>query len=214
MSDWPFDDLKLFGYDVLVIDFPWNFELYSDAGEGKSARAHYDTMSIDEGKALPISLLARDHCLLLMWATAPMMPEAFDLMAAWGFAYKTEIVWRKVTASGKVRMGTGYRSRSCHEPVLIGTIGNPQHKPFRSVFDGVARRHSQKPAEFYHMVDQHCPGTFKADIFSRGGLPAGWDCWGNQSTLFDGGEAPATKRERHAPTPEMPAPMPLFGAGA
>ena len=208
MTDWPFGSLRMFGYDLIALDFPWQFELYSDEGEEKSAQAHYETMTIEEGKALPIGQLARGDCLLLMWATGAMLPQALDLMSAWGFTYKSEMVWRKVTKNGKVRMGTGYRCRTMHEPVLLGTMGNPKHKPFPSVFDGVARQHSRKPVEFYQLCEKHMPRAFKADVFSRGGIP-GFDCWGNQSNLFDSGDPETTKRGRTAPI-EQAAPMPLF----
>lgn len=199
----------MFGYDLIVVDFPWEFETYSEEGQEKGPGAQYETMTIEEGLRLPIGQLARGDCLLLMWTTGPMLMKADQLIKAWGFVYKTEMVWRKVTRNGKVRMGTGYRARSMHESVLLATLGNPKHKPFPSMFDGLARQHSRKPTEFYDLCDRHMPHAFKADVFSRGGVP-GFDCWGNQSSLFDAGDPVSTKRERNAPT-EL-APMPLFDA--
>jgi N6-adenosine-specific RNA methylase IME4 len=69
----------------------------------------------------------------------------------------SEIVWLKRYPSGKARIGTGYRVRTMHEPILVCTVGAPQHKPFPSTFDGVAREHSRKPDEFYDLVLSHTP---------------------------------------------------------
>jgi len=104
---------------------------------------------------------------------------------AWGFMPRSEMVWRKVTANGKPRMGTGYRVRSLHEPVLVATIGNPKHKALPSVFDGVAREHSRKPEEFYELVRASTPGALRrADLFSRENR-AGFEGWGLEHGKFD-----------------------------
>jgi N6-adenosine-specific RNA methylase IME4 len=129
----------MFGYDVIVADPPWDFENYSDAGTRKGADPHYDVMSLGNIKALRVGELARRDALLLMWATECMRPQAQDVMQAWDFTYKSAFIWRKLTINGKPRMGTGYRVRSMHEPVLLGTNGNPKHGAFPSIFDGVAR---------------------------------------------------------------------------
>ena len=94
--------------------------------------------------------LARGDCLLLLWTTgwAIATGQALEVARAWGFKPISEIVWLKRYPSGKARIGTGYRVRTRHEPILVCTIGNPQHKPFPSTFDGIAREHSRKPDEF------------------------------------------------------------------
>lgn len=206
--DWPFGDLLPLSFDVIAADNPWPFALYSDAGNEKSASAQYETMSIEEIAALPVGQLARGDCLLLMWATGAILPDALMVMAAWGFTFKSEMVWRKTTRHGKVRVGTGYRVRSMHEPVLIGTMGNPLHKPFPSVFDGLAREHSRKPDSFFSMVERHTPTAFRLDLFSRQTRP-GWAAFGRESTKFDT-DVVSTKREL-SPDTELPAePLPLF----
>jgi N6-adenosine-specific RNA methylase IME4 len=209
--NWPFGDLLPFSADVIAIDNPWDFHLYSEAGDEKSAAAQYDTMSIEAIKALPVGHLARGDCLLLMWGCEWMPLSAREsVMTAWGFTYKSTMVWRKTTRKGKVRMGTGYRVRGMHEPVHIGTIGNPRHKPFPSVFDGIARQHSRKPEEFYRMVEKHTPHAFRLDLFSRA-TRNGWKNWGRESTLFDDGAEPESmKRDRPAPERPAPEPMTLF----
>jgi len=181
---WPFGDLRTFGYDVIVADPPWDFELYSENGNRKGAAPHYKLMSTPEIKALPVGHLARGDSLILLWGTSPHLPQCLDVLAGWGAVYKTMLVWRKVTRTGKVRWGTGYRARTGHEIILVGTIGNPAHKPFPSIFDGVAREHSRKPDEFYEIVLRHCPHAFRCDLFARQSRP-GFDAWGNEATKFD-----------------------------
>jgi N6-adenosine-specific RNA methylase IME4 len=172
-------------YEVLSVDPPWRFRTWSETNQAKSASRHYDLMMIDDIKALPVGQLAQGDCLLLLWATAPMLPQALDCMKAWGFAYKSTMVWRKVTASGKVRMATGYWARSMHEQVLIGCIGKPRKfSAFPSLFDGLAREHSRKPDEFFNLVAKHTAGLRRADVFGRQ-TRSGWDCFGHESTKYD-----------------------------
>ena len=191
---WPFGDLRPLSYDVLAVDPGWNFRNWSAKGEKKSAKRHYRCMPLAEIMALPVSRLAQRDCLVLLWATAPMLPQALACMASWGVPYKTNIVWRKVTPSGKVRMGPGYWARTMHEQVLIGTIGKPKKvSAFPSIFDGVARDHSRKPEEFYALVEKHTVGLRRADVFSRTDRP-GWDAFGDAKGKYnDARERPATQ---------------------
>ena len=86
----------------------------------RGGRNHYPTMSLEEIKALDVAAIAADDCVLFLWATAPMLPQALEVMAAWGFAYETQFVWVKD------RVGTGYWFRNRHELLLVGVKGeNP-----------------------------------------------------------------------------------------
>jgi N6-adenosine-specific RNA methylase IME4 len=182
---WAFDPLVPMSYEVIVADPPWRFRTWSETNQAKAASRHYDLMMLDDIKALPVGQLAQGDCLLLLWCCAPMLPQALDVMKAWGFTYKSNTNWRKVTPAGKVRMGTGYWARTMHEQILIGSIGKPRKfSAFPSVFDGLAREHSRKPDEFYKLVEKHTAGLRRADVFARQSRP-GWDCWGNESTKFD-----------------------------
>jgi N6-adenosine-specific RNA methylase IME4 len=205
MSAWPFGHLQMFGYDVIVIDPPWNYQLRSEKGQAKSAHAHYQCRDLAWIKALPVGQLARAKTLLFCWATAPMLPEALEAMAAWGFAYKTQLVWRKVTPSGKPRMGPGYVARTLHEPVLVGAIGRgtqegalPSLFDGVDLFDGIAREHSRKPDEFYELVRRVTPDATRCDVFSRETRP-GFDGWGDEVTKFN--EADTASIEAVEPTP-------------
>ena len=198
---WPFGGLRPLSYDVIVADPPWRFDTWSDTRQTKHARRHYALMPPEEITALRVADLAQRDCVLLLWATAPMLPQALAVMAAWGFAYKSMLAWRKVTAAGKVRMGTGYWARSMHEPILLGTLGKPRKiSAFPSLFDGIAREHSRKPEQFYTLVAKHTAGQRRAELFSRTSRD-GWDAWGFETNKFDDltgeGKHDAAHRSRH-----------------
>ena len=182
---WPFVPLMPMSYEVIVIDPPWRFRTWGEHNQAKSASKHYDLMMTDDIKEMPVGQLAQGDCIMLLWATGAMLPQAFECMKAWGFTYKSMMVWRKTTVNGKVRMGTGYWARSMHEQVLIGSIGKPpKFSAFPSLFDGIAREHSRKPDEFYSLVEKHTSGLRRADVFSRESRP-GWDAFGNEVCKFD-----------------------------
>lgn len=186
MSKWPFGNLMPLSYDCLVVDPPWRFRTWSETNQAKSASRHYDLMRTEDIAALPVGDLAQRDCILLLWTTGAMQPQAFDVMKAWGFTYKSQMIWRKTTPAGKIRMGTGYWARSMHEPVMIGCIGKPgKFSAFPSIFDGVAREHSRKPDEFYDLVNKHTLGMRRADLFSRQNRP-GFEGWGYETGKFDG----------------------------
>lgn len=191
---WPFGTLDLMSHDTIIADPPWDFENYSDAGTGKGADPHYAVMSLADIMALPVHQLARGDCLLLLWTTGWAMAEgqAQAVAKAWGFKPVSEMVWTKRTKPdapplvvSKRRMGTGYRVRTMHEPILVCTLGNPRHKALPSSFDGIAREHSRKPDEFYEIVRAHTPlSVRRADLFSRE-TRSGFEGWGNEHGKFD-----------------------------
>jgi len=168
LSAWQFGSLSMFAFDVIVADPPWDFENYSAAGTLKGPDPHYDVMALDTIKALRVGELARGNCLLLLWTTGWAMAtcQAQAVAQAWGFKPISEMVWQKRTANGKARIGTGYRVRTMHEPILVCTLGNPRHQPLPSSFDAIAREHSRKPDEFYDLVVRHTPDSNRCDLFS------------------------------------------------
>ena len=188
MTDWPFGSLQMFKYRVIVADPPWSFENYSEKGQEKAAAAHYDTMSLSDIMNLPVGHLASDHCLLLLWTTGWAMAtgQAQKVARAWGFEPKTELVWRKTTENGKVRMGPGYLARTMHEPILVCTTGAPHFRALPSLFDGLAREHSRKPDEFYSLVMRHTMGSWRCDLFSAGHPRPGFEGWGQDHRITEG----------------------------
>lgn len=184
MTDWPFGTLRPLSYEFIMADPPWSFENWSVAGEAKNAKAHYECMSTDAIKALPVSHLARGDCFLFLWATAPMLPVALEVMKAWGFDYRTMGFWDKRTATGKRAFGPGYRARTAAEPWLLGVIGNPSNtRSSRNVIEGLAREHSRKPEEAYAWAESYMPQACRCELFSRTNR-TGWDCWGNETGKF------------------------------
>lgn len=183
---WPFGTLPPFGFDMLMVDPPWSFALRSDKGEAKSAQAQYACMSLDAIKALPVAQLARGDAFLWLWATNPMLPQALDVMAAWGFTFTTSGTWVKTTSGGKIAFGTGYVLRCASEPFLIGKFGHPRAgRSVRSVIFGPVREHSRKPDEAYDAAEALMPAALRrADLFSRESRP-GWTAWGNEAGHFD-----------------------------
>jgi len=163
-------------YGVVYADPPWRFETFSENGMDRSADNHYPTMDLEAIKALPIPAAA--DSVLYLWATAPMLPEALEVMQAWGFTYKSHAVW------SKDRAGTGYWFRNKHELLLVGTRGNvPAPAPgtqLPSILESPLGRHSEKPALFAEMIEQLFPNTPKIELFCRSPR-AGWAAYGNEA---------------------------------
>lgn len=141
----------------------------------RAADNHYPTMLLDQIKALKIP--AAKHCVLFLWATAPMFPQALEVMVHWGFTYKTQGMWPKD------RIGLGYWLRNQHEPFVIATRGKvPAPAPgqaFPSVFFAPRGKHSAKPDAVAEMIETLYPNVPKLELFARRPRP-GWDCWGNE----------------------------------
>src|SRR5262249_33336084 len=108
---------------VIYVDPPWTFHTYSGKGKQRSAEHHFDVMSLDVIKALPVAPLAAENCALLLWSVWPELPGALDVIAAWGFQYQTAgFVWVKQNASGDgLFTGMGYHTRANTEPCLLAT---------------------------------------------------------------------------------------------
>lgn len=184
---WPFGDLPPHSFDLIMADPAWTYRMYSEAGEAKSPQSKYRTMTIEEIKALPVLDLAAPDCLLWLWAVNPMIPQALQVMASWGFEFKTAGTWLKTTKHGKINFGTGYILRGSNEPFLIGTRGSPRTaKNVRSGFTGLIRDHSRKPEEAYAAAERLMPKANRLDLFSRTDRQ-GWTAWGDETGKF--GEA-------------------------
>jgi len=179
------NELPLFHFGVILADPPWYFENYSEKGEGKNPVAHYDCMDLEAIKALPVGHHAKPDCALFMWATAPMLPQAFEVMAAWGFAFKTAGAWAKESKTGeKIAFGNGYIYRSAAEFYLVGTLGKPKAKSHsvRNLIWEPVREHSRKPDQMHIDVEALFDGPY-LELFARQQRP-GWTAWGNQTEKF------------------------------
>jgi N6-adenosine-specific RNA methylase IME4 len=165
-------------YPVILADPAWHYRLYNEeSGSSRAAAEHYPIMSLDEICALPVSDLATDSAVLFLWTTAPHLQESFQVLAAWGFEYKTNAVWVKD------KIGLGHFIRGQHELLLIATKGDmpcplPANRP-PSVITAPRREHSRKPDEAYEIIDRMYPSLPKIELFARNARP-GWAAWGNE----------------------------------
>lgn len=185
---WPFGGLPLFGYNIIYADPPWPFQNYSTEGETRNPNRHYDTMSMEQIKALPVGHLASDNCALFMWATDPTLPFALEAMRAWGFEYKTvAFTWAKRTSrDADWHMGTGYYTRANPEMCLLGMTGSlrRQSAAVRQLVVEPIREHSRKPDRIRNDIVQLFGDLPRLELFARTSRE-GWDAWGNQVDRFE-----------------------------
>ena len=162
-------------HNVLYADPPWRYE--HSISTTRDIENQYPTMELDDICNMPISSIAADDCVLFLWATSPKLTEAVKVMSAWGFSYRTCMVWVKD------KIGMGYYARQQHEILLIGARGNlptpkPENRP-PSVIHAERNGHSEKPEEFYKTIENMYPEFSKVELFSRQPRQ-GWSVWGNQ----------------------------------
>jgi len=158
-------------YAVIYADPEWRFETYSPEGKlDTSAENHYPTSSLDDIKARDVPSISAPDAVLFLWATVPMLPQALEVMAAWGFGYVSHCAWVKD------RTGTGYWFLNKHELLLVGTRGHipapAQGDQWASVIEAPRGRHSEKPEIFYELIESYFPRT-------------GWDSWGLEAPMLD-----------------------------
>jgi N6-adenosine-specific RNA methylase IME4 len=166
-------------YGVLSVDPPWRFSVYSeDTGQGRAAEAHYPTMALGDIAGIDVSSIAADDCVLFLWAPAPTLPEALEILKAWGFAYRTHCVWMKD------KIGLGFWFRNQHEILIVAVKGDvpaPAHgTQWSSVIEAPRGAHSVKPDVFYELIEAYFPSLPKIELFARR-RRQGWDCWGNEA---------------------------------
>jgi N6-adenosine-specific RNA methylase IME4 len=175
------------GFQFLMADPPWRYELYNEeTGAAKAAQGQYDCMDLNAIKRLPVEMLAAENCVLWLWCTHPMLPQAIEVCRSWGFEYKTSGVWSKRNAeTGKLAFGTGYLLRCASEPFLIATRGKPKTaRNVRTVIEGPRREHSRKPEEAFQAAVQLMPKARRIELFSRQSRE-GWVTWGDEANKFD-----------------------------
>ena len=161
-------------FRVIAIDPPWE---YAKRADDPSHRASlpYPSMSIEDIKKLDVGGRAHEEgCVLWLWITNSHIPHAWEILEAWGFTYKTMLTWVKD------RMGTGDWLRGQTEHCLMAIRGKPTILLTNqtTVLNGPLREHSQKPEQFYAMVEKLCPGS-KLEMFSRQ-KREGWESHGNE----------------------------------
>lgn len=172
-------------FGVIYADPPWAMAMRSPKGEGRSACQHYGTMSLEEIKALPLAFTGARDCMLLMWVIDPMLPQALEVISAWGFTLKTVgFYWEKLNADGSPFMGTGYWTRANPEQCWLATRGSPKRlsSSVRRLVREPRREHSRKPERIYGDIERLVAGPY-LELFGRQQRP-GWTVWGDQNDHF------------------------------
>ena len=173
-------------FATILADPPWQFTNRT----GKMAPEHrrlarYSTMALDEIMALPVSSIAAETAHLYLWVPNALLPEGIAVLKAWGFAYKSNIVWHKIRKDGGPDgRGVGFYFRNVTELLLFGVRGKNARTlaPGRRQVNFMAtrkREHSRKPDEQYELIESCSRGPY-LEMFARGVRPK-WTVWGNQA---------------------------------
>ena len=173
-------------FHTVLADPPWRFQ----NSTGKVAPEHkrlarYGTMTLDEICALPVSSVCVDPAHLYLWVPNALLPDGLRVMQAWGFQYKSNIVWHKIRKDGgSDGRGVGFYFRNVTELLLFGVRGKNARtlQPGRTQVNLLAtrkREHSRKPDEIFDIIEACSPGP-RLEMFCRG-VRKGWTIWGNQA---------------------------------
>ena len=169
-------------YKIIYADPPWS---YQNGGVPQGGvDKEYPTMKIEDIKKLPMGELADDTCVLMLWATFPQLPEALEVINAWGFKYKTlGFSWLKTNKDGSPFFGIGYYAKSNQEVCLLATKGKA-HSLVKSnsvsSFVSTGRtKHSEKPQIFRDKIIELFGDEPRIELFARQ-KTEGWDVWGNE----------------------------------
>ena len=178
-------------YTTIYADPPWQFSNRTGkiAPENKKL-TRYDTMTLEDIKNMPVSEISAESAHLYLWVPNALLPEGLEVMKAWGFEYKTNLVWEKVRKDGGPDgRGVGFYFRNVTEVLLFGVKTKKKGRTFRTLQPGrsqvnliraAKREHSRKPDEFIDLIEACSPGPY-IELFARG-TRSGWNLWGNQAT--------------------------------
>jgi N6-adenosine-specific RNA methylase IME4 len=186
-------------FGAILADPPWQFQNKTGKVAPEHRRlARYATMSLAEIERLPVAEVAADVAHLYLWVPNALLSEGLGVMRAWGFAYKSNLVWHKVRQDGgSDGRGVGFYFRNVTELILFGVRGRNARTlgPGRRQVNLIAsrkREHSRKPDELYPLIEACSPGPF-LELFARGARP-GWRQWGNEA---DSAYKPTWRTYRH-----------------
>ena len=172
-------------YKTILADPPWRFQNRT----GKMAPEHkrlnrYPTLLLDEIKEIPVPLVANKNSHLYLWVPNALLKEGLEVMGAWGFKYKSNLIWHKVRKDGGPDgRGVGFYFRNTTEIVLFGIRGSLRTlQPGRrqvNIIRTQKQEHSRKPDELYEIIENCSPGPY-LEIFARG-KRKNWNVFGNQA---------------------------------
>lgn len=173
-------------FATILADPPWRFQ----NSTGKVAPEHkrlsrYPTMTLDDICALPVEGVAAETAHLYLWVPNALLPEGLEVLRAWGFAYKSNLIWHKVRKDGgSDGRGVGFYFRNVTEVLLFGVRGKnartlPPGRSQVNMLQTRKREHSRKPDEQYALIEACSPGP-RLELFARGERK-GWSVWGDQA---------------------------------
>ena len=177
-------------YTTIYADPPWQFSNRTGkiAPENKK-NGRYGTMSLQDIMDMPIADISAEDAHLYLWIPNALLPEGLEVLKAWGFTYKTNLIWEKVRKDGQPDgRGVGFYYRNVTEMLLFGVRTRKKNETFRTLQPGrsqvnlirtMKREHSRKPDEFATLIEECSPGPY-LELFARGERD-GWDMWGNQA---------------------------------
>ncbi len=176
-------------FGTILADPPWQFTNQTGkiAPENKKLK-RYKTIDLEEIKSLPVERVASKRSHLYLWVPNALLKEGLEVMEAWGFKYKTNIIWNKVRKDGEPDgRGVGFYFRNTTEIVLFGTRGTKVRtlKSGRTQVNMIRtkkREHSRKPDELYKIIEKCSWGPY-LELFARGTRKK-WTSWGNQSKKY------------------------------
>lgn len=181
-------------FNIIYCDPPWSYHLYRPQYSQyshkhntkipiRTAASFYNTMSLDKICSLPVEEIAADNCALFLWTTNPLLNDAFKVITAWGFQYKTvAFYWnKKCRNSDKLRLGMGSYTRANCEPLLLAMRGSLKvlDHSIRQVVTTPIEQHSKKPAIFRDLIIKLFGNLPKIELFAREEMQ-GWDSWGDE----------------------------------
>jgi len=170
-------------YHVILADPPWSYRVWAKKDCARTAESHYPTMPLEDIQALRVQNLAAKNCALFLWVTFPLLQEAFRVIEAWGFIYKTvAFVWVKENKkSPSLFWGLGHWTRANAELCLLATKGSPARQSARvhQVLLSPVEEHSKKPDGIRERIVTLMGDVPRIELFARQATP-GWDVWGNE----------------------------------
>jgi len=182
----PTPDLPIDKYEVIYADPPWAYDVDLSSGATRSPENNYPVMNLDEliKFGSRVREISADNCILYMWITAPKLNWMNDVLEAWGFEYKTNLIW------DKIKPNMGHYSSVRHEILIIAGKGTCSPKTDGVIIQSIdsvqsiekTSRHSEKPEEFRQIIEKLYPNNKKIELFARKKVD-GWKVWGNDDNL-------------------------------
>ncbi len=174
---------------TILADPPWQFANRT----GKMAPEHkrlnrYATLTLNQIKEIPVAVASNSQSHLYLWVPNALLKEGLEVMEAWGFTYKTNVVWHKIRKDGGPDgRGVGFYFRNTTELILFGIRGKLRTgdagRRQVNIIRTKKREHSRKPDELYEIIEACSPGPY-LELFARGKFNAKWQVWGNQATEY------------------------------